>query len=46
HRDLRRLIRRQRQLCMRDIGYGNTSASRYFPALRTLNRLIAQHRRA
>lgn len=28
------------------LGYGNTSASRYFPALRTLNRLIAQHRRA
>ncbi|HHL3949976.1 TPA: PLP-dependent aminotransferase family protein [Klebsiella pneumoniae] len=28
------------------LGYGNTSASRYLPALRTLNRLIAQHRRA
>ncbi len=26
------------------LGYGNTSASRYLPALRTLNRLIAQHR--
>lgn len=28
------------------LGYGNTSASRYLPALRTLNRLIAQRRRA
>jgi GntR family transcriptional regulator/MocR family aminotransferase len=27
------------------LGYGNTSASRYPLALRTLNRLIAQHRR-
>ena len=27
------------------LGYGNTSASRYLLALRTLNRLIAQHRR-
>lgn len=27
------------------LGYGNTSASRYPLALRTLNRLIVQHRR-